>query len=363
MITVHGTAAGINEAFHAGVTRGYEHVEESGCIDRMGGQRIPDGTRDGTEGSLVCDQVDSLAGFVAGIEIPDVAFDEFHVGKIQIGFKVGYGTRQQVVEDADLSRLMFRPENWYPDNDVNIRLSTEAIAIDRSAKTVTLSDGSTLHYQFLALATGATRRRLPAEVGGDLDGVFTVRDYRDADRLGLEMQEGRRALVIGGGYIGLEAAAVARGRGLHVTVIEMADRILARVASPATATILKAIHNARGVDVREKTGLVRLLGENGRVTGAELSDGFVLPVDVVIAGIGVTANDQLARAAGLEVANGIVKALEILGDHATKPLVVRLDGNNVAEGRRILEAANHPLVTLADTMDGAADKAAELANA
>src|SRR5690606_10217489 len=145
---------------------------------------------------------------------------------------------------------------------------------------------------------------------------------------GLEMQEGRRALVVGGGYIGLEAAAVARGRGLHVKVIEMADRILARVASPATATILKAIHNARGVDVREKTGLVRLIGENGRVTGAELSDGFVLPVDVVIAGIGVAANDQLARDAGLEVANGIVvdshartsdPAIFAMGDCAVLP--------------------------------------------
>ncbi|WP_371731630.1 NAD(P)/FAD-dependent oxidoreductase [Shinella sp. AETb1-6] len=243
-------------------------------------------------------------------------------------------SKKYLLGEADLSRLMFRPENWYPENNVEIRLSTEVTAIDRAARTVALSDGSTLHYAFLALATGATPRRLPAEIGGDLEGVFTVRDYRDADRLGLEMQEGRRALVIGGGYIGLEAAAVARGRGLHVTVIEMAERILARVASPATATILKAIHHARGVDVREKTGLVRLLGENGRVTGAELTDGFVLPADVVIAGIGVTANDQLARAAGLEVANGIVvdehartsdPAIFAMGDCAVLPF----EGNRV----------------------------------
>src|SRR5690606_23095737 len=144
---------------------------------------------------------------------------------------------------TDLERLTFRPESWYAENEVEVRLSTEIVSIDRAAKTVTLADGSTLAYAYLALATGATPRRLPAEIGGDLEGVFTVRDYRDADRLGIEMQEGRRALVVGGGYIGLEAAAVARGRGLHVTVIEMADRILARVASPATATILKAIHS------------------------------------------------------------------------------------------------------------------------
>jgi 3-phenylpropionate/trans-cinnamate dioxygenase ferredoxin reductase subunit len=215
-------------------------------------------------------------------------------------------SKKYLLGEADLSRLTFRPDSWYADNGIDVRLSTEVLSIDRAARRVALSDGTSLDYAMLALATGATPRRLPAEIGGDLEGVFTVRDYRDADRLGLEMQEGRRALVVGGGYIGLEAAAVARGRGLHVTVIEMADRILARVASPATATILKAIHIARDVDVREKTGLVRLLGENGRVTGAELSDGFVLPVDVVIAGIGVTPNDRLAREAGLEVEGGIV---------------------------------------------------------
>jgi 3-phenylpropionate/trans-cinnamate dioxygenase ferredoxin reductase subunit len=243
-------------------------------------------------------------------------------------------SKKYLLGEADLGRLMFRPEAWYPENDVEIRLGTEVVSIDRAGKSVLLSDGSTLDYEFLAIATGATPRRLPAEIGGDLDGVFTVRDYRDADRLGIEMQEGRRALVVGGGYIGLEAAAVARGRGLDVTVIEMADRILARVASPATATILKAIHIARGVDIREKTGLVRLIGENGRVTGAELSDGFVLPVDIVIAGIGVTANDRLARDAGLEVTSGIVvdeaartsdSAIFAMGDCAVLPF----DGNLV----------------------------------
>lgn len=122
-------------------------------------------------------------------------------------------SKKYLLGEADLERLKFRPESWYPDNNVEIRLSSEVTSIDRAAKTVTLDDGSTLHYGVLALATGATPRRLPAEIGGDLDGVFTVRDYRDADRLGLEMQEGRRALVVGGGYIGLEAAAVARGRG------------------------------------------------------------------------------------------------------------------------------------------------------
>lgn len=215
-------------------------------------------------------------------------------------------SKKYLLGEADLERLHFRPDGWYPEHDVDLRLSTEVTSIDREAKSVALSDGSKLDYQYLAFATGATPRRLPAEIGGDLKGVYTVRDYLDADQLGVEMTEGRKALIVGGGYIGLEAAAVARGRGLDVTVIEMADRILQRVASPATATILKAIHIARGVDVREKTGLARLIGEDGRVTGAELSDGFVLPADVVVVGIGVAPNDKLARDSGLEVSNGIV---------------------------------------------------------
>ncbi|HVK90992.1 MAG TPA: FAD-dependent oxidoreductase [Mycoplana sp.] len=243
-------------------------------------------------------------------------------------------SKKYLLGEADLGRLQFRPESWYPEHDVELRLSTEVTSIDRAVKLVTLSDGSVLSYEYLALATGASPRRLPAEIGGDLEGVYTVRDYLDADRLGLEMTEGRRALVVGGGYIGLEAAAVARGRGLDVTVIEMADRILQRVASPATATILKAIHLARGVDIREKTGLVRLTGENGRVTGAELSDGFPLPADVVVVGIGVEPNDRLARDAGLEVSNGIVvdayartsdPSIFAMGDCAVLPF----------EGRRV----------------------------
>ncbi len=178
--------------------------------------------------------------------------------------------------------------------------------IDRAAKTVRMQDGSTLSYDKLALATGAAPRLLPASIGGDLEGVLTVRDKRDADRLVDEMKPGRRLLVIGGGYIGLEAAAVARKLGLEVTLIEMADRILQRVAAKETADIMRGIHQAHGVSIHEKTGLVRLVGMDGRVAAAELSDGSMLDVDFVIVGIGVTPNDRLARESGLDVGNGIV---------------------------------------------------------
>ncbi len=237
-------------------------------------------------------------------------------------------SKKYLLREMDLDRLLYRPESWYAEHAIDIRLSTLVTAIDRSAKTVTLSDGSTLEYDVLALATGSTPRKLPASVGGDLAGVFVVRDFTDADRLAEEMKPGKHALIIGGGYIGLEAAAVARSSGLDVTVIEMADRILQRVASVATSYLVKDIHTSRGVDIREGTGLVRLIGTDGRVTSAELTDGSTIPVDLVIVGIGVTANDALAHAAGLDVANGIVvdgfgrtsdPAIHAMGDCAVLP--------------------------------------------
>ncbi|RKE85431.1 FAD-dependent oxidoreductase [Rhizobium sp. AG855] len=215
-------------------------------------------------------------------------------------------SKKYLLGEMTFDRLLFRPESWFADNNVEIRLSTPVEAIDREQKIVRLFDGSAVAYHQLALATGATPRRLPTAIGGDLGGVFTVRDKADADALADEMKAGRRLLIIGGGYIGLEAAAVARKLGLEVTLIEMAERILARVAAPATAGAMRAIHEAEGVVIRENTGLVRLIGLDGRVKGAELSDGTVLDVDMVIAGIGVLPNDQLASAAGLETMNGII---------------------------------------------------------
>ncbi|MDI6838000.1 MAG: FAD-dependent oxidoreductase, partial [Rhizobiaceae bacterium] len=215
-------------------------------------------------------------------------------------------SKKYLLGEMTFDRLLFRPESWFAENEVEIRLSTPVEEIARDEKVVRLFDGSVISYETLVLATGATPRRLPAAIGGDLDGIYTVRDRKDADMMAAEMKEGRRLLIIGGGYIGLEAAAVARKLGVEVTLIEMADRILQRVAAKETADAMRAIHRKNGVDIREKTGLARLIGEGGRVKGAELSDGSVLDVDFVIVGIGVTPNDRLAVDAGLETAGGIV---------------------------------------------------------
>jgi 3-phenylpropionate/trans-cinnamate dioxygenase ferredoxin reductase subunit len=215
-------------------------------------------------------------------------------------------SKKYLLGEMEFDRLLFRPESWFAENNVEIRLSTPVEEIDRERKIVRLFDGSTVPYDNLALATGATPRRLPSSIGGDLAGVFTVRDKADADALAEEMKAGRRLLIIGGGYIGLEAAAVARKLGLEVTLIEMADRILARVAARETADAMRDIHEAHGVVIREKTGLTRLIGLDGQVKGAELSDGTVLDIDMVIVGIGVLPNDQLASEAGIETMNGII---------------------------------------------------------
>ncbi|WP_147179246.1 MULTISPECIES: NAD(P)/FAD-dependent oxidoreductase [Alphaproteobacteria] len=215
-------------------------------------------------------------------------------------------SKKYLLGEMAFDRLLFRPENWYGENDVEICLSSPVEVIDRAAKTVRLFDGSSLAYETLAIATGATPRGLPDAIGGNLEGVYTVRDKDDADRLAVEMKPGRRLLIVGGGYIGLEAAAVANHLGLEVTLIEVAERILARVAAKETADAMRAIHASHGVTIREKTGLERLIGDNGRVVAAQLSDGTRVDADIVIAGIGVNPNDGLAARAGIETMNGIL---------------------------------------------------------
>ncbi|THV25753.1 NAD(P)/FAD-dependent oxidoreductase [Peteryoungia ipomoeae] len=215
-------------------------------------------------------------------------------------------SKKYLLGEMTFERLLFRPAEWYSENNVDLRLSTPVEEIDRQAQAVRLFDGTTIDYGHLVFATGATPRRLPSAIGGDLASVYTVRDKADADALSAEMKAGRRLLIVGGGYIGLEAAAVARKLGLDVVLIEMADRILARVAAKETADSIRAIHQAEGVDIREKTGLVRLIGNDGQVVAAELSDGSTVDADLVVVGIGVQANDLLAAKAGLETMNGIV---------------------------------------------------------
>lgn len=212
-------------------------------------------------------------------------------------------SKAYLLGDMELERLFLRPERFYAENNITLRLNERVDTIDPAAKTVSVGD-EVISYDALVLTTGSKPRYLPASVGGDLEGVYAVRTLQDADAMEPEFKDGARVLIIGGGYIGLEAAAVAAKKGLKVTLVEMADRILQRVASPETSQYFRELHRSHGVDLREGVGLDTLVGD-GRVTSARLTDGSEIDVDFVIVGVGITPGSDLAEAAGLAIENGI----------------------------------------------------------
>jgi 3-phenylpropionate/trans-cinnamate dioxygenase ferredoxin reductase component len=205
--------------------------------------------------------------------------------------------------EMEQERLWLRSAEFWTENRITLKLGQAVTAIDTLARMVSLGT-EVLGYDELVLTTGSVPRRLPASIGGDLQGVHTIRTLADIDSMRPKFRPGRRLVVIGGGYIGLEAAAVGRKLGLEVSVIEMAPRILQRVASADTAGYFRELHKAHGVDIAEASPLDRLLGE-GRVRAARLQDGRELAADVVVVGIGILPATALAEKAGVAVENGI----------------------------------------------------------
>ena len=213
-------------------------------------------------------------------------------------------SKKYLLGEMALERLYLRPEHYYVEQNITLHLGERVNAIDRQNNEIITEKGQ-YAYDRLVLATGSTPRLLPAHLGGTLENVFSVRDLKDADSLAPHMKEGKRLLIIGGGYIGLEAAAVAAARGMDVTLIEMSERILQRVAAPQTSDYFRSLHQSHGVTIKEQTGLTRLLGQIGQVVGAELSDGSTLEIDLAILGIGITPATNLAQDCGLAIENGI----------------------------------------------------------
>jgi len=212
-------------------------------------------------------------------------------------------SKAYLLGEMALERLYLRPESFYTDQSITLKLGATVTAIDRHGKTIHV-DGESIPYDQLALTTGSEPRRLPAAIGGDLDGVYVVRTLADVDAMAHEFAEGKKALIVGGGYIGLEAAAVASKRGVSVTLVEMADRILQRVAAPETSDYFRALHTGHGVNVVEGVGLERLTGK-GHVAGALLADGTEIDVDFVVVGVGIAPATRLAELAGVILDNGI----------------------------------------------------------
>lgn len=201
-------------------------------------------------------------------------------------------------------KTYLRPETYYAETDIDLKLGATAAAIDRKGQRIELEDGATVPYDALLITTGARARRLPLP-GGDGQRVYYLRDIDDALALRERLQEGTRLAVIGAGFIGLEVAATARKRGAAVTVLELAPHPLARVAAPEIGTFLADLHRRKGVDLRTeiKVTAIEDIGSGLRISadGAE-----PILVDYVAIGIGAQPNTELAQAAGIEVRDGIL---------------------------------------------------------
>lgn len=213
-------------------------------------------------------------------------------------------SKEYFAREKTFDRLYIRPPQFWDEKDVNLVLGTEVTSVDPQAKRVTLSTGKTMDYGSLVWATGGDPRRLTCP-GSDLAGLHPVRTRADCDQLMGEIDGGvRNIVVIGGGYIGLEAAAVLSKLGCKVTLLEALPRVLARVAGEDLSAFYEQEHRDHGVDLRTGAAVEALEGE-GRVTGVKLADGTVLPADAVIVGIGIVPAVGALIAAGAAGGNGV----------------------------------------------------------
>jgi 3-phenylpropionate/trans-cinnamate dioxygenase ferredoxin reductase subunit len=214
-------------------------------------------------------------------------------------------SKEYLAREKTFDRLYIRPMQFWADKNVTLALNTEVTAVDATTHTLTLSDGDTVEYGTLIWATGGDPRKLSC-AGSDLAGVHSVRTREDVDRLMSELDAGaNRAVVIGGGYIGLEAAAVLTKLDCHVTLLEALPRVLARVAGEELSAFYEAEHRAHGVDLRTNVAVDSIVGEGGKVTGVQLADGSILSAQIVIVGIGIIASVGPLLTAGAAGGNGV----------------------------------------------------------
>jgi 3-phenylpropionate/trans-cinnamate dioxygenase ferredoxin reductase subunit len=209
-----------------------------------------------------------------------------------------------LAEYREPDRLFLRTDSFWRNHDVNFELGAAVGAVDATARRITLTDGREIACDTLVFATGTSARTLPVS-GIDLAGVFSVRRIDDVVLLRPALNAADRVVIVGGGYIGLEVAAVARHEGRNVTVLEAEDRVLKRVTGPITSAFYDRTHRERGVDIRLGARLVAIEGETA-ATGVRLSSGERLPADLVLVATGARANDDLAQAAGLACQDGIL---------------------------------------------------------
>ncbi len=212
-------------------------------------------------------------------------------------------SKQYLAGEQGLERVYLRPEKFYADKEITLRMGVSVTAIDTQAHTVTTDDGETIGYEKLLLATGS-RPRILNVPGSDLAGIHYLRTIADVDGIRAELAEGRRLVIVGGGYIGLEVASVGIQAGLEVHVLEMEERILQRVTTPEMSDYYHQLHTGRGVHIHTSTMVSGFTGE-GRVGAVQCGDEEIA-ADIVVVGIGIIPNVEVAQAAGIECDNGIV---------------------------------------------------------
>lgn len=254
---------------------------------------------------------------LAGLTVAETLRAEGYTGPITLVGAEAHAPYQRpplskafLLGDTTEAQLMMRPPEILLKKNINLKVSTGtqsagATAIDRSAKQVTLDDGTTLGYDALALCTGSRLRALPL-AGADWQGVFGLRSLDDSKGIKTALETARNVVIIGGGFIGLEVAAVARKKGKQVTVLEAADRLMARVVAPLISRFYFDLHTANGAEIVLGAMVSELVGHDSKITSVKTKDGREFAADLVLVGIGVIPNAELAQAAGLEVEGGIV---------------------------------------------------------
>ncbi len=214
-------------------------------------------------------------------------------------------SKSYLMGEAPFEDAVVLSADWYADNNVELRMSTAAASFDPASHTVALADGTSLDYGALLLATGSVPRRLSVP-GADAEGVLCLRSHADSDAIREQFGRGKRLVIIGAGWIGLEVAAAARGAETEVTIVEMARLPLLGVLGSQLGQVFADLHTAHGVDLRLGTTLSEITVDAGRASGVRLGDGTTIPADAVVVGVGVTPEVSLAEAAGLAVENGVL---------------------------------------------------------
>jgi 3-phenylpropionate/trans-cinnamate dioxygenase ferredoxin reductase subunit len=225
-------------------------------------------------------------------------------------------SKKYLAGSVERERLIIRPQPFFADHGVTAHLGRRVAEIAPERRHVRLDDGTVLPFDALLLATGSRPRRLSVP-GQDLPGVHFLRTIADTDRIRAEAGAGRRLVIIGGGYIGLEVAATARELGLEVTVLEMAERVMSRVTCPEVSAFYEGEHARQGVSIRcrERVAALHADPATGRVRAVATESGAQYPADLVLVAVGVVPADELARAAGLECENGVVTDVHCRTSH------------------------------------------------